>query len=96
VNLRKFVIPFLLQDRNKTFIKASLSQDVNFNKKLAYYCLVKVDYEDDRILASPLPGNGSGDFFQLRDSDGFMELRPEEGPFEKGFVSELYLWGTQC
>lgn len=96
VNLRKFVIPFLSQGRIQTAIKAALSEDVKFNKSLAYYCLVKVHFEEGRILASPLPGNGSGDFFQLRDSDGFIELRPEEGPFKKGFVSELYLWGNQC
>lgn len=96
VNLRKFVIPFLQFSQNgrqDISMKAELSSEVKFNKNLTYYCAVKVKQEEGKLIAYPLSGNGSGDFFQLRDSDGFIELRPTEAPFVKGHMSEVYLWG---
>lgn len=95
VNLRKFVIPFLEGSRTghvQEVEKAYLSEEVKFNQKLTYYCQVRITNHEGKITATPLSGNGSGDFFQLRDSDGFMELRPEEGPFNKNFLGEIYLW----
>ncbi|MGE3608319.1 MAG: molybdopterin molybdotransferase MoeA [Bacteriovoracaceae bacterium] len=96
VNLRKFVVPFLQFSQNGKLdysMRAELSTEVKFNKDLTFYCAVKVVQEDGKWIATPLSGNGSGDFFQLRDSDGFIELRPSEGPFLKGYSSEVYLWG---
>lgn len=98
INLRKFVIPFIQQSipgetRNQP--QAFLSSEVKFNNKLmTYYSLVKIKNHQGRMLASPLPGNGSGDFFQLRDSDGFIELKPQDAPFVEGFLGEIYLWGN--
>ncbi len=97
VNLRKYVIPFLQHSNSGRTIhchKAFLGEDVNFNKKFTYFCPVKIKNEEGRIIAYPLLGNGSGDFFQLRDTDGFIELNPQEAPFKQGHVGEVYLWGN--
>lgn len=91
VNLRKFVVSFLRE--GATSKQAILTEEVNFSKKLTYYCQVKVHCQEGLLMATPISGNGSGDFFQLRDSDGFIELRPERRPFIKGHIGELYLWG---
>lgn len=95
VNLRKFIIPFLERSypgNQRSVQKAHLSEEVKFNKSLTYYCQVKIKNSEGKLIATPLAGNGSGDFYQLRDSDGFMELRPEDGPFDKNFLGEIYLW----
>lgn len=95
VNLRKFVIPFLAgtyPGSEPSVQKAYLSEEVKFNKGLTYYCQIKMINIEGKLIATPLSGNGSGDFYQLRDSDGFMELRPEDGPFVKNFLGEIYLW----
>lgn len=94
VNLRKFVIPFLEGGAGKTNhdLKAFLTEEVKFNKNLTYYCQVKIQSGEGKLMAIPLKGNGSGDFFQLRDSDGFIELRPQDAPFKEGFLGTVYLW----
>lgn len=98
INLRKFVIPFLQKSilvPAKEQAQACLGAEVRFSKKhMTYYCLVKVKNIEGKLMAYPLLGNGSGDFFQLRDSDGFIELRPEEAPFKEGKVADIYLWGN--
>lgn len=92
VNMRKYVVPFVL-DKCTPSQKAVLGSDVKFNKNFTFYCPVKVFNEEGRLMAYPVGGNGSGDFFQLRDSDGFMELRPQDAPFTKGNIGDVYLWG---
>lgn len=96
INLRKFVIPLLQQSVNSGMPQATrmpLKEAVRFNKDFTYYCLIKVIDGPKGPEALPLKGNGSGDLYQLRDSDGFMELRPDEAPFNFGHVAEVYLWG---
>lgn len=97
INLRKFVIPFIQQSipgYSAPLPQAFLDTEVKFNNKMmTYYCLVKVKNQQGKLMATPIAGNGSGDFFQLRDSDGFMELRPQDAPFREGFLGEIYLWG---
>ncbi len=95
VNLRKFIIPFLegsYPGNQRSVHKAYLSEEVKFNKGLTYYCQIKMKNSEGKLIATPLSGNGSGDFYQLRDSDGFIELRPEDGPFDKNFLGDIYLW----
>jgi molybdopterin molybdotransferase len=96
VNLRKFVVPFLqksVHGNAKNQPKAFLTADVKFGANLTYYCPVKIKNEEGKLLAEPISGNGSGDFFHLRDADGFIELRPQDAPFKEGFLGEVYLWG---
>lgn len=98
INLRKFVIPFIQQSIPGVHShqqEAFLSSEVKFsNKLMTYYSLVKIKNHQGKMLASPLSGNGSGDFFQLRDSDGFIELKPQDAPFLEGFLGKVYLWGN--
>lgn len=95
INLRKYVIPLLQNSMGvkPTEARMSLCEPVKFNKDFTYYCLVKIIAGEKGPEVQPVKGNGSGDLFQLRDSDGFIELRPTEAPFNRGHVSEVYLWG---
>jgi len=96
VNLRKYVIPCMdlsLSGKEPLLPEAILTQEVKFNKDFTYYCLVRISQEGSKLFATPVKGNGSGDFFQMRDSDGFMELRQSDAPFSEGFSGKIYQWG---
>lgn len=41
---------------------------------LTHFLQVKVRNEDGRLVATPVPGGGSGDFVNLTDVSGFLEL----------------------
>jgi len=98
INLRKFVIPFIQQsipEQSKKPFRAFLSTEIKFsNKLMTYYSLITIENREGKMMVSPLPGNGSGDFFQLRDSDGFIELKPQDAPFVEGSMGDVYLWGN--
>ncbi len=44
------------------------------NSELTHFVQVKVRSENGRRMARPIPGGGSGDFANLRDVDGFVEI----------------------
>lgn len=45
---------------------------------------VTTNPETHILEAYPLPGNGSGDFANLLDADGFIELPENETEFQAG------------
>lgn len=98
INLRRFVIPFIqhsIPGNAPVQHQACLNSEVKFNiKTMTYYCLIKINNHQGKMFATPLSGNGSGDFFQLRDSDGFIELKPQDAPFAEGFLGDVFLWGN--
>ncbi len=54
---------------------AVLTENVHFEPPLDYFLQVKLrSDESGRLFASPVAGNGSGDFANLLDSDGFLEM----------------------
>jgi molybdopterin molybdotransferase len=64
--------------------QAVLDSDFSFELPLTYFLQVKVRNENGILLATPIPGGGSGDFVNLKEVDGFLEL-PEGGKlFKKG------------
>jgi molybdopterin molybdotransferase len=70
---------------------AALSQDFYFEPDLQYFLQVKTTLTADaRLIASPLAGNGSGDFANLADTDAFLELPAGRNEFEAGEVFRLW------
>jgi molybdopterin molybdotransferase len=63
---------------------ALLASDFTFKPDLTYFLQVKVDMSQGRLSAIPDPGEGSGDFVNLRNVDGFIELPSERSEFKKG------------
>ena len=41
-------------------------------------------------MATPIEGNGSGDFANLADTDAFMELPLERSEFKRGEVFKIW------
>ncbi len=61
---------------------ASLESDIIFKPKLTYFLPVKLFSKRNGALeAQPIKGHGSGDFANLVDCDGFLELPPEKTIF---------------
>ena len=86
----KYVAPFLAGGRGQGAgrQKATLTEPVTFKPDLTYFVPVatQIDLETGRRLARPLKGSGSGDFANLLDCDGFLELpagRDEYGAGEE-------------
>ena len=75
----------------KQKIYAVLDQDFAFQPQLQCFLHVKLSYsEHGQLLATPVEGNGSGDFANLADTDAFMELPLEKNEFKKGEVYQVW------
>lgn len=68
-------------------LTARLTTDVNFVASLTCFLQVQTEIREGEIIAQPHAGGGSGDFANLKDVDGFLELPLEKSLFKKG---ELY------
>ncbi len=85
---QKYFLPWLhtsLKSDPEPQPRAVLTEDVQFVSDLTYFIVVKLSYsERGELLATPLPGHGSGDLANLVDGDAFLELPRERNEFKKG------------
>lgn len=73
----KYIRPWLLQTIGTKPAEefAILTHDINMkNGDLTHFLQVRLTNESGKRLATPVPGGGSGDFANLRDVDGFLEI----------------------
>lgn len=76
--------------REKT-IYARLSNDFTFVAPLQFFLQVKLNFTDNAVLiASPIEGNGSGDFANLADADAFIELPAGQDHFKAGEIFRVW------
>lgn len=69
---------------------AILNEDFIFKPALQYFLQVKLLInKKGELIATPLEGNGSGDFANLLQTDAFMELPLERNDFKKGEVFRI-------
>lgn len=82
----RYIKPWLSKSLNLAdrHLYAILAQDFNFQPKLTYFLQVKIQNEHGRLVAYPVMGGGSGDFANLKDVDGFIELPLERSEFKEG------------
>jgi molybdopterin molybdotransferase len=71
---------------------AVLATDFSFAPKLTYFLQVAVVNENGKLMAYPNAGGGSGDFANLKDVDGFLELPLDKTDFKAGEVFPLILF----
>lgn len=92
--LHRYFLPWLTISQGlsgKQPIYAILDQSFTFKPVLQYFLQVKLNWsEQGKILASPIEGNGSGDFANLADTDAFMELPMQQDDFKKGNVFRIW------
>lgn len=67
-----------------------LAQNFTFKPVLTYFLQVRVKNEMSQLKAWPDAGGGSGDFANLKDVDGFIELPADVTEFKAGQVFRYY------
>ncbi len=82
----KYIMPWLWKSLG---VKARpnfaiLAEDFSFKPPLTYFAQVRVVNEGGKLLAYPDAGGGSGDFANLKNVDGFLELPLENSIFRAG------------
>ncbi len=93
VGLNRYVTPFLFRSEGiePSKIKARLAQKFSFKPTLTYFLQVQLSYNNEgHLMATPLPGHGSGDLANLVDADGFLELPMAKTNFKAGEVFDCY------
>jgi molybdopterin molybdotransferase len=94
--LHRYFLPWLNSSQglqSKLPVYAVLGQDFTFKPDLQYFLQVKLRFtEEGKLLATPVEGNGSGDFANLADTDAFMELPLEQTEFKKGGGFPVWLF----
>ncbi|MFN3840175.1 MAG: molybdopterin molybdotransferase MoeA [Cyclobacteriaceae bacterium] len=84
----RYILPWMLEQMDVRLKPASaiLSDDLVFAPNLTYFLQVNTFMDEGRLIARPVPGGGSGDFVNLKEVDGFIELPPEKSQFKAGEV----------
>jgi molybdopterin molybdotransferase len=82
----KYVHPWLIKSTGGTVAlqSAILEKEVSFQPRLTYFLQVMTVNKDGRLIAMPVFGGGSGDFANLKDVTGFLELPPDRTTFSAG------------
>ena len=88
----RYIKPWLLKSlgSEQAFAQAILAKDFNFKPPLTYFLQVKLRNEAGRLMAYPDAGGGSGDFANLKEVDGFLELPLEKTEFKTGELFPYY------
>ena len=72
---------------------AILAKDIHFKKDFSLFAPVNLKCDrQGTITANPIASNGSGDFFSLGKSDGFLELPANKTYFKKGEAFSYFSW----
>ena len=92
--VQRYFLPWLkltLGLKPEPAVFAVLSNRLSFHYPLKYFLQVKLSYNQYcQLMATPVEGNGSGDFANLADTDAFMELPLERNEFKKGEVFRVW------
>ncbi|MEP7229522.1 MAG: molybdopterin molybdotransferase MoeA [Ginsengibacter sp.] len=93
VCFQRYFLPWLKKclevTTNETY--AILEEDFTFTATLQYFLQVKLLInKKGELSATPVEGNGSGDFANLLQTDAFMELPLEKNEFKKGDVFRVW------
>jgi len=93
---QRYFVPWLnktLGAETKPPTYAVLNADITFQPPLQYFLQVKLTFAGNgRLLATPVEGNGSGDFANLADTDAFMELPLNKTEFKKDDVYRVWVF----
>ncbi|MBB3840595.1 molybdopterin molybdotransferase [Runella defluvii] len=94
---RRYFIPWLRQSLGLVAFDhtyAALSTDYVYTSPLTYFLQVQLYQENATLMARPVMGHGSGDFANLVENQGFLELPKEQTEFKKGDIFPLWRYDT--
>ncbi len=92
----RYIKPWLIKSLGGHIERKSavLANDFSFKPTLTYFLQVNVQNDKGQLLASPKAGGGSGDFANLKDVHGFIELPAESSEFKAGQIFDYYPFRT--
>jgi len=74
-------------------LNVRLKKDITFQPNLVYFLEATLESNEHGVLiADPKKGNGSGDFANLVETDGFLVLPQDKSEFKKGEVYPFILY----
>jgi molybdopterin molybdotransferase len=84
----RYIKPWLLRSFGQEVVQPQvvLSSDIIVKPAMTLFVQVNVTNNHGTLLATPLPGGGSGDFANLKEVTGFVELPEGRTEFRKGEV----------
>jgi len=84
----RYIKPWLLKSLGveAPVLTAELAGDFSFAPNLSYFLQVVVKIENGKLVAYPEAGGGSGDFANLKNVTGFLELPHDKSTFKAGEV----------
>jgi molybdopterin molybdotransferase len=82
----RYIQPWLMTSMgaNQKSQSAILAKDFSFKPALTYFLQVEIKNEAGKLMAHPNSGGGSGDFANLKNVDGFLELPLDQNEFKAG------------
>src|SRR5690606_3133038 len=88
----RYIKPWIYKSMGVDFPKfnISLATDYFFKPPLTYFLQVAAKVENGKWVAYPEPGGGSGDFVNLKNVTGFVELPADRSEFKSGDVFSYY------
>jgi molybdopterin molybdotransferase len=91
----RYVLPALdtaMAANRRAVERTALAESLG-GRRMTYFMPVTLATDSNaRVLATPHPPNGSGDFLALAGTDGFMELPPQPQGYDEGFSADFYRW----
>ncbi|RAU81863.1 molybdopterin molybdotransferase MoeA [Pontibacter arcticus] len=91
--LHRYFMPWLQKSIGlpEAKVYAALSIDFVFEAPLQYFLQVSLSINPKgQLIATPLAGNGSGDFANLVEANAFLELPAEKSNFKQGEVYRVW------
>lgn len=88
----RYIKPWIYKSMGMDYptFEASLATDYFFKPPLTYFLQVAVKVENGKCIAYPEPGGGSGDFVNLKNVTGFVELPADRSAYKTGEVFSYY------
>lgn len=84
----RYIQPWIkiVQGAGADFPKAVLNSDFRFEPPVTLFLQVNVHRADSVLRAEPFAGGGSGDFANLKNVSGFLELPANQSSFNRGDI----------
>ncbi len=96
ISFHRYVVPSLNQYMGRPPdqpMGAFLTEEIGFGKSLTYFLPVRINKDHlGQLHATPVWGNGSGDYSSLSHSDGFIELEETQSIFQAGKAYPFHPW----
>lgn len=92
ISFRRYIIEALNITRKQPTMGV-LESNIEFKKPLTYFLPVKIFHDDGKTICRPVKMNGSGDYYSLSQSDGFLQLDADQTSFAANDSYPLYTWG---